>query len=129
MRKKCAYLILVIVFLCSTLYLEPRSFADQSFALPKPGAMVNLSPAYQPVIIKGLTVHKDNPFVFDFIVDPGQDHIAGEPLKAQGEKLIKYFGSFVFRAKTLGLEVRNAGEFSVRSNEHLYTHTPFVLNA
>ena len=53
--------------------------------------MVNLSPAYEPVIIKGLTVHKDNPFLFDFIVDVGQDKMAGEALKNEGEKLIKYF--------------------------------------
>ena len=53
--------------------------------------MVNLSPAYEPVIIKGLTVHKDNPFLFDFIVDVGQDRMSGEPLKKEGEKLIKYF--------------------------------------
>jgi hypothetical protein len=59
--------------------------------IPKPGTMVNLSLAYQPVIIKGLTVHKDNPFLFDFIVDVGQDKMSGEPLKKEGEKLIKYF--------------------------------------
>jgi len=53
--------------------------------------MVNLSPAYEPVIIKGLTVHKDNPFLFDFIVDVGQDKLSGEPLKKEGEKLVKYF--------------------------------------
>jgi len=53
--------------------------------------MINLSPAYEPVIIKGLTVHKDNPFLFDFIVDVGQDKMSGAPLKKEGEKLIKYF--------------------------------------
>ncbi len=53
--------------------------------------MVNLSQAYEPVMIKGLTVHKDNPFLFDFIVDVGQDKMTGEPLKKEGEKLIKYF--------------------------------------
>jgi len=65
--------------------------ADSVLGLPAPGTMVNLSPAYQPVIIKGLTVHKDNPFLFDFIVDIGQDRMSGEPLKKEGEKLIKYF--------------------------------------
>src|SRR5208283_1162127 len=59
--------------------------------LPQPGTMINLSPAYEPVMIKGLTVHKDNPFLFDFIVDVGQDNMSGEPLKKEGEKLIKYF--------------------------------------
>jgi len=63
----------------------------RDFHLPAPGTMVNLSPAYEPVIIKGLTVHKDNPFLFDFIVDIGQDKMSGGPLKKEGEKLIKYF--------------------------------------
>ena len=68
----------------------PQARADE-FRLPAPGTMVNLSPAYEPVVIKGLTVHKDNPFAFDFIIDPGQDKLAGESLKREGEKLIKYF--------------------------------------
>ncbi len=59
--------------------------------LPVPGAMVNLSPAYQPAIIKGITVHQDNPFLFDFLVDVGQDNMRGDALKQEGEKLIKYF--------------------------------------
>ena len=63
----------------------------QDVNLPAPGTMINLSPAYEPVMIKGLTVHKDNPFLFDFIVDVGQDRMSGEPLKKEGEKLIKYF--------------------------------------
>ena len=65
--------------------------AEAEFNLPEPGKMINLSPAYQPVMIKGLTVHKDYPFLFDFIVDVGQDNLSGEPLKKEGEKLIKYF--------------------------------------
>jgi hypothetical protein len=59
--------------------------------MPKPGAMVDLSPFFDPAIIKGITIHKDNPFLFDFIVDCGQDHLQGEALKNEGEKLIKYF--------------------------------------
>ncbi len=60
-------------------------------ALPEPGSMVSLSPAYQPAIIKGLTVHRDDPFMFDFIIDVGQDNLSGKALKEEGEKLIKYF--------------------------------------
>lgn len=70
---------------------KPATAAVSVLGLPAPGTMVNLSPAYQPVIIKGLTVHKDNPFLFDFIVDVGQEKMSGEPLKREGERLIKYF--------------------------------------
>ncbi len=89
-RRFIAFCIIVSFFL-TTLGPLPKAHADTVLNLPAPGTMVNLSPAYEPVIIKGLTVHKDNPFLFDFIVDVGQDRMSGEPLKKEGEKLIKYF--------------------------------------
>ncbi len=57
-------------------------------ALPTPGTMVNLSPAFKPAVIRGLTVHQDNPFVFDFIVDQGQGNAT---TKAEADRLIRYF--------------------------------------
>ena len=51
----------------------PVAHADTIFNFPKPGTMVLLSPAYEPALIKGLTVHSDNPFLFDFILDTGND--------------------------------------------------------
>jgi glutamate dehydrogenase/leucine dehydrogenase len=71
--------------------LGPFQAKAQDLLLPAPGTLVNLSPAYQPVIIKGLTVHKNNPFLFDFILDVGQEGLSGEALKKEGERLIKYF--------------------------------------
>ena len=71
----------IVCFFLTTLGPLPKAHADTVLNLPAPGTMVNLSPAYEPVIIKGLTVHKDNPFLFDFIVDVGQDKLSGEPLK------------------------------------------------
>ena len=91
MFKKSLSLIVIGCFILTTISPYTQARADSNISLPAPGMMVNLSPAYQPVIIKGLTVHKDNPFLFDFIVDVGQDHVSGEPLKNEGEKLIKYF--------------------------------------
>jgi acyl carrier protein len=91
MFKRSLSAIIIITFFVSTLTPIPTAHADSILGLPAPGTMVNLSPAYEPVIIKGLTVHKDNPFLFDFIVDVGQDKMSGEPLKKEGEKLIKYF--------------------------------------
>jgi hypothetical protein len=91
MFKKTLSLTVIFCFFLTTLGPYPQAHADTVLGLPAPGTMVNLSPAYEPVIIKGLTVHKDNPFLFDFIVDIGQDRMSGEPLKKEGEKLIKYF--------------------------------------
>jgi len=89
MYKKSFCLPIIFCFFLTS--LGPLPAHADSISLPLPGTMVNLSPAYQPVIIKGLTVHKDDPFLFDFIVDVGQDKMSGEPLKKEGEKLIKYF--------------------------------------
>jgi hypothetical protein len=83
--------IVVIAFICSSVMPVPKVQAQGLLGLPKPGTMVSLSPTYQPAILKGLTVHQDNPFLFDFIVDVGQDHLQGQALKQEGEKLIKYF--------------------------------------
>src|ERR1039458_5130813 len=91
MLKRFLSLIIIVCFCLNTLGPLPKAHADSVLDLPTPGTMVNLSPAYEPVIIKGLTVHKNNPFLFDFIVDVGQDKMSGEPLKKEGEKLIKYF--------------------------------------
>ena len=48
------------------------------FRLPSPGVMVHLSPEFNPPILKGIKVHPDNPFRFDFILDQG-DEKAGQP--------------------------------------------------
>jgi len=91
-RRILSLSVIFTFFLTSLGPVCPTAFSLEGGAvLPAPGTMVNLSPAYAPVIIKGLTVHKDNPFLFDFIVDVGQEKMSGEPLKKEGEKLIKYF--------------------------------------
>ncbi len=41
--------------------------------LPNPGLRVSLSPAFNPPVLKGIKVHPDNPFRFDFILDQGDE--------------------------------------------------------
>jgi len=53
--------------------------------------MVSVSSNFEPALIKGLTVHQDNPFLFDFIVDPGQSKLSKEVLKDESLRMIKYF--------------------------------------
>ena len=81
--------------------------AAQEFRLPVPGVMVHLSPEFNPPILKGIKVHPDNPFRFDFILDQGDSNPvipissnvipakAGiqnqEQLKQESTRLIKYF--------------------------------------
>ena len=89
MFKRPISLILILTFLISSLPTKVQ--ADQMPILPKAGTMVSLSVPFQPIIIKGMTVHQDNPFLFDFIVDSGEDKVSNQALKSEGERLIKYF--------------------------------------
>jgi len=90
MRKTISIVILV-AFIGTSVKSPAYAVSDQALALPAPGTMVNLSPAYEPALIKGLTVHQDNPFLFDFIVDPGQSKLPKEFLKEESDRMIKYF--------------------------------------
>lgn len=69
----------------------PPSYAQGQFNLPAPGTMLAPSPAFSPVIITGMTIHPENPLQFDFIVDTGDDHVQGESLKQEAQKVVNYF--------------------------------------
>jgi len=63
----------------------------QDYHLPAPGVIVHLSPSLDPPMLKGIKVHQDNPFLFDFIVDPGQSKVSQSVLKDESDRMIKYF--------------------------------------
>ncbi|MEI7999658.1 MAG: hypothetical protein WCH62_09175, partial [Candidatus Omnitrophota bacterium] len=92
MFKKIINYVLVTCFLATFIIPVPQAKAN-TLGLPEPGTMVNLSPAYMPVMIKGLKVHPENPLLFDFILDAGKSglKVNGPQFKAESEKLIKYF--------------------------------------
>ncbi|MFH0753034.1 MAG: hypothetical protein V2A70_00540 [Candidatus Omnitrophota bacterium] len=90
-RKYVKNIVSILVLFAFLVNTSGSAYAQLAMPLPEPGSMVSLSEAYQPVLIKGMSIHKDNPFIFDFIVDSGQDRLQGEALKAEGERLIKYF--------------------------------------
>ena len=62
-----------IAVLCAFLIniFGPIPASAQEFILPKPGVMVHLSPEFNPPVLKGIKIHPDNPFRFDFILDKG----------------------------------------------------------
>jgi len=121
MKKFVSAVILLCFFLTSGTgnyytFAQSGPLKAGAISLPVPGTMVNLSPAYEPVLIKGLKVHPENPFLFDFIIDTGDDfrhpdaynrhperrridrhsQLFGEgsqqeQLKIESSKLIKYF--------------------------------------
>ena len=59
--------------------------------LPPAGTMILKSEGFTPTIVRGLTIHPENPLRFDFIVDTGDANLEGEAFKEETTKLIKYF--------------------------------------
>ncbi|GEM_PF-4881393 len=68
-----------------------KAYAQTILDLPIPGTMVAITTPFSPPIIRGLTIHPENPLRFDFIVDRGETQLKGDELKTEYEKLIKYF--------------------------------------
>ena len=91
MKKTLLIQILLCFFITSI--VGPNHVLAQGFVLPAPGVMIPLSPEFNPSILKGIKVHPDNPFKFDFIIDTGNSKLtAGDSkLKDESNKLIKYF--------------------------------------
>jgi len=71
----------------------PSGAYAQALNLPAPGTMVSLTPAFMPVLMKGVRVYPENPLLFDFILDSGKSSLKIESpeFKAESQKLIKYF--------------------------------------
>ena len=90
MRAPIATIILVSFLITSIIGPMPAHAQDE-FHLPVPGVMVPLSPPLDPPILKGIKVHPDDPFRFDFILDRGESQLSNDGLKDESSKLIKYF--------------------------------------
>ena len=92
-------IVFVLIAFIGTMFGSIPYAQAEGFRLPTPGVMVHLSPPFDPPILKGIKVHTDNPFRFDFILDPGSKDALRSGLRPQGDKelkseatkLIKYF--------------------------------------
>ena len=84
-------LCLIVTFM-TTMVITPRALSQAGvMGLPQPGTMVDLSPAYVPLMITGLTVHPENPLLMDFIVSTGNSGLNADQVKKESDRLIKYF--------------------------------------
>ena len=86
MRASNTFLI-ALLFFVNMLEIAPV-YAD-TITLPKPGTMVALSPAFDLPVLKGIKVHQENPFKFEFVLDVGSK--GRWPLRDESTRLIKYF--------------------------------------
>ena len=94
-RTRLAYRLLsaFIAFTFSFTSVIPPSYAQSiaSLNLPMPGTMVTPSAAFVPVLLKGMTIHPDNPLQFDFIIDSGNTNFKEDRIETESQRLVKYF--------------------------------------
>ena len=81
----------LLAFVLSFSMLQSQPVYAQELSLPAPGARIALSPTFNPPVLKGIKVHPDDPFRFDFILDKGDSTVIPESLNRESIKLIKYF--------------------------------------
>jgi len=83
----------VLCLFFSLTTIIPVSYAQSVFSpqLPVAGTLMLPSQAYSPTLIKGITIHPQDPLQMNFIIDPGQDNLNDIALKNKSEHLIKYF--------------------------------------
>ncbi len=87
--RRIMSIIVCLAFILTS--LTPSAYAKTVFNLPQPGTMVDLSGAFAPAVLKGVTIHPADPLLFDFIVDNGQSGLQGQALTDETTKLVKYF--------------------------------------
>jgi len=84
-----------IAFAFSFNYIVPPVYAQgispTVMNLPVPGTSVPLTPGFTPARIIGMTLHADNPLMFDFMVDPGETTLSEQALQDESLTLVKYF--------------------------------------
>lgn len=67
------------------------SLSQAAMTLPLPGAVLPVSGAFTPVVIKGMVLHPEDPLKFDFLMDTGTARVTGNDLQQEAERSIKYF--------------------------------------
>lgn len=83
--------ILLVAFTVTGLGVMPEAMAQTMINLPAPGTLVQLSSGYNPLQLKGIRVNPSKPLQFDFILDKGQGQMSPSLMRAEVERLSKYF--------------------------------------
>ncbi|MFT7538160.1 MAG: hypothetical protein ACI9F2_000303, partial [Lysobacterales bacterium] len=88
---KMANCLVILTFVSSVCLVPTQVQAQNVLNLPIPGTALTTTSLFAPPIIRGITVYPNNPFRFDFIIDPGDDNLQGEDFQKESNKLVKYF--------------------------------------
>ena len=83
--------VIILQFALPVPFVYAQPAEQDILGLPAPGRLVTTSEPFEPALLKGLTIHADNPLLFDFIVDPGDSSLSGEALYRETLKMVGYF--------------------------------------
>ncbi len=87
-KRFIACLLLLPFFMTTTI---PAALASEMPWMPQPGTMVSLTPAFMPSHLRGMVIHPNDPFKFDFLVYRGDQQLTNDQKQVEYSKLIKYF--------------------------------------
>ena len=89
--KRIVHRSLAVLLILAFVVSDVSAYAQGLVQLPIPGSRPELSHAFTPALVRGIRVYADKPFQFDFMVDSADSGLKGAELKAESEKLIRYF--------------------------------------
>ena len=81
--------ILVTAFIGSSVQVYAQIYPMPYMS--QPGTRVHLSPQYTPAYLKGIVIHPENAFKFDFIIYKGDKRLTDIQKREEYTKLTKYF--------------------------------------
>ncbi|MDE2222905.1 MAG: hypothetical protein KGK03_07525, partial [Candidatus Omnitrophica bacterium] len=85
--KKAPFLSFFVLLVFALNTLGPLPAKADDLLVPQPGMMVALSPPEDPPLLKGIKVHAEDPFRFDFILDKGDSELSADELKDESSRL------------------------------------------
>ena len=91
--KRIFSIFLTTTFIMTSLVPVSRANAAElgAIMLPTPGIMVTTSPAFSPVMLKGLHIDPKDPLVFDFLVSKGEAVMDKDRYIKEVERLSRFF--------------------------------------
>ncbi len=86
-------LVLIILFPFAWI-VPPTTYAQnlpEHLNLPNPGTLLPPTAAFQPMMIRAVTIDPSDPLKFNFILDRGNSKLPTEAIQEESMRLIKYF--------------------------------------
>jgi hypothetical protein len=89
--RRAISIVILAAFISTSVKSPAYAEVDKMPFMSPPGVIVHLSPEYTPAYLKGIVIHPENAFKFDFIVYKGDTTLTEVQKKEEYTKLTKYF--------------------------------------